>query len=129
MGLVALGVTCESLLGIKAVQGIIVRGLILAAYSAHGGIKSVVTTNVTRPLQHSYRSALTILWELFRSFSPLLPVPWSAIKSPITPHSRSFSHFNRVCDIILPGILYKLYARALQHRLAAGLHQAYLPRF
>ena len=46
MELVALGITCESLLGIKAVWGIIVGGLILAAYSAHGGIKSVVTTDV-----------------------------------------------------------------------------------
>jgi Na+/proline symporter len=46
MELVALGITCESLLGIKAVWGIVVGGLILAAYSAHGGIKSVVTTDV-----------------------------------------------------------------------------------
>jgi len=46
MELVALGIICESLLGIKPGFGLIVGGLILAAYSAHGGIKAVVTTDV-----------------------------------------------------------------------------------
>jgi Na+/proline symporter len=46
MELVALGIVCKSLLGIEAAWGIIVGGLILAAYSAHGGIKAVVVTDV-----------------------------------------------------------------------------------
>ncbi|MHB9147783.1 MAG: sodium:solute symporter family protein [Candidatus Amoebophilus sp.] len=46
MELHVLGIICEGLLGIPAKWGIIVGGLVLAAYSAHGGIKSVTTTDI-----------------------------------------------------------------------------------
>ena len=44
--LIVLGIICESLIGINAKPAILVGGLILTLYSAHGGIKSVVTTDV-----------------------------------------------------------------------------------
>ena len=44
--LIVLGIICESLLGINAKSAILVGGFILTLYSAHGGIKSVVTTDV-----------------------------------------------------------------------------------
>ncbi|MBX9889945.1 MAG: sodium:solute symporter family protein, partial [Amoebophilaceae bacterium] len=46
MELIVLGIICESLLGINAKGGILIGGLILTLYSAHGGIKSVVTTDI-----------------------------------------------------------------------------------
>ncbi|MBX9890562.1 MAG: sodium:solute symporter family protein, partial [Amoebophilaceae bacterium] len=46
MELIAIGLVCESLLGIKAEWGIIIGGFILAIYSAHGGIKAVVATDI-----------------------------------------------------------------------------------
>jgi Na+/proline symporter/signal transduction histidine kinase len=46
MELHVLGIICESLLGIQAKWGIIVGGLALATYSAHGGIKAVTTTDI-----------------------------------------------------------------------------------
>ena len=46
MELVVLGIICETLLGIKASWGVGVGGFILAAYVAHGGIKSVTITDV-----------------------------------------------------------------------------------
>ena len=46
MELIVLGIICDSLLGINAKSGILIGGLILTLYSAHGGIKSVVTTDV-----------------------------------------------------------------------------------
>ncbi len=41
-----LGIICESLLNIPARLGIILGGLLLAAYTVHGGIRSVVTTDI-----------------------------------------------------------------------------------
>ena len=46
MELIALGLLCESLLGLDYRWGVGVGGLILAMYSAHGGIKSVTVTDV-----------------------------------------------------------------------------------
>ena len=46
MELVILGVICETLLGIPASWGVAVGGLILSAYVAHGGIKSVTITDI-----------------------------------------------------------------------------------
>ena len=46
MELIAIGLVCESLLGIKAEWGIMIGGIILAIYSAHGGIKAVVATDI-----------------------------------------------------------------------------------
>ncbi|MBX9889935.1 MAG: HD domain-containing protein [Amoebophilaceae bacterium] len=46
MELIVLGIICESLLGIDAKVAILVGGFMLTLYSAHGGIKSVVTTDV-----------------------------------------------------------------------------------
>jgi SSS family solute:Na+ symporter len=46
MGLHVQGIICESLLNIPASWGVILGGLLLAAYTAHGGIKSVVTTDI-----------------------------------------------------------------------------------
>jgi len=46
MELILLGVISETLLGIKAEWAIVIGGLLLAAYSAYGGIKSVTSTDV-----------------------------------------------------------------------------------
>ena len=46
MEFVVLGIICESLIGINAKPAILVGGFILTLYTAHGGIKSVVTTDV-----------------------------------------------------------------------------------
>ncbi|NEJ83338.1 hypothetical protein GR268_43490, partial [Rhizobium leguminosarum] len=46
MELFMLGIVCQSLLGIPASWGIIIGGLLLAIYSAHGGIKAITTTDV-----------------------------------------------------------------------------------
>ena len=43
---VVLGIICESLIGINAKTAILVGGFMLTLYTAHGGIKSVVTTDV-----------------------------------------------------------------------------------
>ncbi len=46
MELLMLGVVCELLLGIPAIWGVCIGGLLLAAYAAHGGIKSVTMTDI-----------------------------------------------------------------------------------
>jgi len=46
MELIVLGIICESLIGINAKLAIFIGGFILTLYAAHGGIKSVVTTDV-----------------------------------------------------------------------------------
>ena len=44
--LIVLGILCESLIGINAKVAILVGGLVLTLYAAHGGIKSVIATDV-----------------------------------------------------------------------------------
>ena len=46
MEIIVLGIVFESLLGIKASWGVVIGGVTLALYSAHGGIKSVTITDV-----------------------------------------------------------------------------------
>jgi len=46
MELIVLGLLCESLLGLDYRWGVGLGGLILAIYSAHGGIKAVTVTDV-----------------------------------------------------------------------------------
>jgi Na+/proline symporter len=46
MELIVLGLVCESLLGLDYKWGLSLGGLILAIYSAHGGIKAVTATDV-----------------------------------------------------------------------------------
>ena len=46
MELIVLGLLCESLLGLDYRWGVGLGGLILAVYSAHGGIKAVTATDV-----------------------------------------------------------------------------------
>ncbi len=46
MELIMLGVLCEALLGIPASIGIIISGVLLAIYSAYGGIRSVTATDI-----------------------------------------------------------------------------------
>ncbi|MBX9889875.1 MAG: HD domain-containing protein, partial [Amoebophilaceae bacterium] len=43
---IILGIICESLIGINAKPAILIGGFMLTLYTAHGGIKSVVTTDV-----------------------------------------------------------------------------------
>jgi len=46
MELIVLGILCESLLGLDYRWGVNLGGVILAIYSAHGGIKAVTATDV-----------------------------------------------------------------------------------
>ena len=46
MEMIVFGIVLESLLGVKASWGVWIGGVILALYSAHGGIKSVATTDI-----------------------------------------------------------------------------------